>query len=854
MLATYEGEMGSWGSLPMNCQYKFLLLVGSPGDINCGGDGPQTDDVRNLWKSYLYHMQQKAPSPKRIICSKDLPTRPQHYGKEYHGAMERDEAERLVRAEGEGAYLVRESSREPGQYSLVFLFDGQPKNYRLYYTDNQHYVGSKRFNTLQDLVADGLITMYLNTHAGEYIRQMCNEVSYEDSPYLTLNQSKKHMYYKSTRRRMKDKKPPVPPVRRHDPPAPPARPPRVEEDQPSVIDGANHQYDEPEFTQPPVSTRSGVGGGACSMPPLSEACLEELPEPPSDLMDSPPPDDLPKLRHPPSSHSSNGAHMGLESCVTVNNGESIAQHRRSEPQQPINRRSYVEDPLQQQHYQQPVTNLRRLADAPLPTSSHESQPFAEIIKDQFQSQHTSRRNVAAIADVDGGIAQERPLRKGYHHYNQGGAAVPSAKGVDQIRHSHHQHGLGHGRDRGHNRDRDPHSHQEPRHHRHSQQQQKDHHQILVHNHHRESNHQQQQVTQPQHQLQQLQQHQKELQNQQAQKQQAYGHGILMDRGVAGSRVPPLGFPLASLQDSTAWSADVSDDRVTAFHEGSPSSEADDERDDSDDQEEDLPNAKDFEKAHVFKVHNFMGLPWCDFCGNFMWGLIAQGVKCEDCGFSAHSKCSEKIPNDCTPESKFVKRVFGVDLTTLCKLHDMARPFVIEMCIKEVELRGMQVEGLYRVSGSKDEIEQLQASFEQHGDRTPLDIKTYEDINVVSGCLKNFFRLLPIPLITYDTYGMFVNAVRRLELDDKVDGLKAAVRCLPPAHYQSLKYLIQHLNRVTEHAKLNKMSADNLSRIFAPTLLRSPDSMGIDLQAALQTEAIVVETLIMNHRAIMERGD
>lgn len=75
----------------------------------------------------------------------------------------------------------------------------------------------------------------------------------------------------------------------------------------------------------------------------------------------------------------------------------------------------------------------------------------------------------------------------------------------------------------------------------------------------------------------------------------------MDRGVAGSRVPPLGFPLASLQDSTAWSADVSDDRVTAFHEGSPSSEADDERDDSDDQEEDLPNAKDFEKAHVFKV-------------------------------------------------------------------------------------------------------------------------------------------------------------------------------------------------------------------------------------------------------------
>jgi len=37
---------------------------------------------------------------------------------------------------------------------------------------------------------------------------------------------------------------------------------------------------------------------------------------------------------------------------------------------------------------------------------------------------------------------------------------------------------------------------------------------------------------------------------------------------------------------------------------------------------------DFEKPHVFKTHNFIGLHWCDFCANFMWGLIAQGSKCQ----------------------------------------------------------------------------------------------------------------------------------------------------------------------------------------------------------------------------------
>lgn len=36
----------------------------------------------------------------------------------------------------------------------------------------------------------------------------------------------------------------------------------------------------------------------------------------------------------------------------------------------------------------------------------------------------------------------------------------------------------------------------------------------------------------------------------------------------------------------------------------------------------------YEKPHNFKVHNFKGLNWCEFCSNFLWGFTAQGVKCE----------------------------------------------------------------------------------------------------------------------------------------------------------------------------------------------------------------------------------
>ncbi|XP_023217593.1 N-chimaerin-like isoform X2 [Centruroides sculpturatus] len=124
------------------------------------------------------------------------------------------------------------------------------------------------------------------------------------------------------------------------------------------------------------------------------------------------------------------------------------------------------------------------------------------------------------------------------------------------------------------------------------------------------------------------------------------------------------------------------------------------------------DVQQFQKPHSFKVHNFKGLPWCDFCGNFMWGLIAQGVKCEDCGFSAHKHCSEKVPNECLPDLKYVKRMFGVDLTTLVKAHNTLRPLVVDMCIKEIENRGLEVEGLYRVSGFSDEIEAVRLAFDK----------------------------------------------------------------------------------------------------------------------------------------------
>ncbi|KAJ7375429.1 N-chimaerin [Desmophyllum pertusum] len=125
-----------------------------------------------VWKLYLYRLQQKAPKARKIVCTKEIPQKPTHYGKEFHGCISREEADDLV-SEGDGSYLVRESQKSPGSYMyiLTMRFGGVSKNFRLYY-DGLHYVGEERFPTIQDLVADGLITMYIDTYAKDYVDTM----------------------------------------------------------------------------------------------------------------------------------------------------------------------------------------------------------------------------------------------------------------------------------------------------------------------------------------------------------------------------------------------------------------------------------------------------------------------------------------------------------------------------------------------------------------------------------------------------------------------------------------------------------------------------------------------------------
>eukprot|EP00118_Oscarella_pearsei_P026525 m.310044 g.310044 ORF g.310044 m.310044 type:complete len:505 (+) comp49274_c0_seq1:59-1573(+) len=258
----------------------------------------------------------------------------------------------------------------------------------------------------------------------------------------------------------------------------------------------------------------------------------------------------------------------------------------------------------------------------------------------------------------------------------------------------------------------------------------------------------------------------------------------------------------------------------------------------------------YEKAHAFKVATFHGPYWCDFCRNFMWGLRAQGVRCQDCGFQCHKHCSGFADKDCQPDAKRVKRVFGVDLTTVTKVYGTRRPIVLEQCVREIEKRGLDEEGLYRVPGFADDITAVKKAFDKEG-KAEIGHKQCADINVVAGVLKQYLRELPIPVVTFEAYPKVLDALQKDTEATRVYALRMAIQSLPKPHFNTLQFVVDHLERVANKSSTNLMLPNNLGIVFGPTLMRSETTNPVAALADVPLQKNAVALMIQYAKFVFE---
>ncbi|KAK2489857.1 hypothetical protein MC885_008015, partial [Smutsia gigantea] len=123
-----------------------------------------------------------------------------------------------------------------------------------------------------------------------------------------------------------------------------------------------------------------------------------------------------------------------------------------------------------------------------------------------------------------------------------------------------------------------------------------------------------------------------------------------------------------------------------------------------------------------------------------------------------------------------------------------------------------------------------------------------DIHSVSSLCKLYFRELPNPLLTYQLYGKFSEAMSVPGEEERLVRVHDVIQQLPPPHYRTLEYLLRHLARMARHSANTSMHARNLAIVWAPNLLRSMEleSVGLGGAAAfreVRVQSVVVEFLL-----------
>ncbi|XP_055722050.1 rho GTPase-activating protein 29-like isoform X2 [Salvelinus fontinalis] len=318
------------------------------------------------------------------------------------------------------------------------------------------------------------------------------------------------------------------------------------------------------------------------------------------------------------------------------------------------------------------------------------------------------------------------------------------------------------------------------------------------------------------------------------------------------------------------------------------------------------NAQMSKASQTHKLRKLRAPSKCRECDSL---VVFHGAECEECSLACHKKCLETLAIQCG-HKKLQGRLhlFGIDFTQAAKNSPDGIPFIIRKCTSEIEIRALNLKGIYRVNGAKSRVEKLCQAFENGKDLVELsDLSPHDIANV----LKLYLRQLPEPLILYRYYNDFIGLAKesqRVIIEEKaaaralqdqgrpggeqprpgdtqpgVEGeqpplttsqpgggelpkqpsiklnrvifkIRDLLRQLPPAHYRTLRFLTAHLHRVTEQAEENKMTASNLGIIFGPTLVKPRQT---DAEVSLSSlvdypyQALMVELLVRHFQVIFD---
>eukprot|EP00794_Sanderia_malayensis_P007360 gene7360-8180_t len=176
---------------------------------------------------------------------------------------------------------------------------------------------------------------------------------------------------------------------------------------------------------------------------------------------------------------------------------------------------------------------------------------------------------------------------------------------------------------------------------------------------------------------------------------------------------------------------------------------------------------------------------------------------------------------------------------------------IKKCISAIENTGIEEEGLYRIAGVSSKFNNLVKFAIESRKAESLDFESENpeyDLRTITSGLKQYFRNLSEPILTYVQHEPFLDAIKEDIEERKIEALRSCLSKLPDVNYNTLKLLMAHLVKVANHSDKNRMQASNIGVVWGPTLMRPRDETMAALMN-LKYQGVVIETLIKEYDKI-----
>ncbi|XP_069374011.1 rac GTPase-activating protein 1 isoform X1 [Paralichthys olivaceus] len=219
------------------------------------------------------------------------------------------------------------------------------------------------------------------------------------------------------------------------------------------------------------------------------------------------------------------------------------------------------------------------------------------------------------------------------------------------------------------------------------------------------------------------------------------------------------------------------------------------------------------QKHIFLSKTVIRPETCSPCGKrIRFGKMA--VKCRNCRLVAHPECKQKFINGCSATAAGASAPMD-SLERFAPVTHPRIPRLITECVTEIERRGLQERGLYRVPGGGRVVKDLSDRFMQG--KTSLMLGNIHDVHVVCGVLKDFLRKLNEPLVTFKLHRTFMEASELSDEDNSSAIFYQTIAELPKPNRDTLAFLMLHLHKVTKSPQC-QMDQNNLARVFGPTIV------------------------------------